>query len=355
MTSSDGQDSDSDIVEAGESRRRTALERMADIERQPAASLDTADMASVIHELMVHQVELEIQNEELIEARSNLEVNSQLLTELYDFAPVGYFSVSVNGQIRQVNFLGARMLGMDRAPLQGMGFAQFVAPENRRIFDRFLSRVFTGENLEPCEVMLSRKDQSVVIVRLTGALSPNGLECRMAAMDVTEQRHVESAVREKNEDLDRIFYLSLDLLGIAGNDGRFRRVNPAFERTLGHGPDVLTDCDFIDFVHPDDRDATGRVLARIRAGEEIMDFVNRCKCADGSYRWLEWRITPYDDQLMCAVAHDITERLRSKEALQASEERLRLAMEAAQIGSWDWDLQTNEVPLESPSRSDARI
>lgn len=329
---------DSIGVGVGAASRGTPGERLKRLQEVSGEPLDADEMARLLHELMVHQVELEMQNEELVEARAELEENAGLLAELYDFAPVGYFSLSASGLIRQLNFLGAHLLGMERAPLLGMDFARFVIPENRPAFAHFLSRVFAYEDPEPCEVTLARHGQPEVIVRLTGTLSLNGLVCRMAAMDVTEHRRMEAEAEEKNDDLNRIFNLSHDLLGIADSDGRFHRVNPAFERLLGHGQGVLTGRGFMGFVHPDDREATVQALARLRAGEEVMDFLNRYRCADGSYRWLEWRVIPYGDGFMCAVARDITEKKAALEALRGSERKFRSIVESSPTAMYFYHL-----------------
>ncbi len=300
--------------------------------------LEPTELARVIHEMRVHQVELELQNEELIDARAELEENSERLIELYDFAPVGYFSISAGGFIRQLNLKGAAMLGEERARLLGKSFATFVVEQDRQNFDRFLSQVFAGQQTLPCEVGLQGDRQDAVIASLSGALSGDGLVCRMAAMDVTEQRRVEAAMRAKNEDLDRIFELSHDLLAIAGCDGRFRRVNPAFERMLGYSPEVMTSRDFMEFVHPDDREATEGVLARLRAGEQVMNFTNRYRCVKGFYRWLEWRVIPYGDHLQCAVARDITERKMTEDALRVSEEKFRSIIERSPTAMYLYQL-----------------
>jgi len=286
-------------------------------------------MERMVHELLAHQAELELQNEQLIESRDELRANAELLGGLYDYAPAGYFSLSAAGFIRQLNFMGATMLGREREALLGTMFAEFISPRDRPVFDGFLARVFSGARVDPCELELLRDGQDPVIASLTGGLSPNGMVCRMAAMDVTALRRVEAAVREKNEDLERIFSLSHDLLGIAGQDGRFRRINPAFERVLGHGGEVLTGHDFLNFVHPDDMEGTVRMMSEIREGREVLDFVNRYRCADGSYCWLEWRATPYGDGLICALARDITGRKLAEDALRVSEEKFRSIVESS--------------------------
>ena len=143
------------------------------------------------------------------------------------------------------------------------------------------------------------------------------------------RRHVQQRVQAEKER-DRLFNLSLDMLSIVGQDGRFRRCNPAFERVLGHAPEGLTDRLLIEFVHADDVGATLEQLRRLGAGEPAK-FENRCRCADGSYRWLAWSVNPVsEEKMLYAVAHDITGRKATEEALRA-EFTFRKAMEDSVI------------------------
>jgi PAS domain S-box-containing protein len=121
--------------------------------------------------------------------------------------------------------------------------------------------------------------------------------------------------------LERFFALSVDLLCVAGLDGRFRRVSPSFTRTLGFPEAELLARPFLDFVHPEDVDGTQRAVARLAGGAPVLAFENRYRCADGSYRWLEWRSYP-SDGLIYAVARDVTER-------RAAEGRTRAIVDGA--------------------------
>ena len=325
---------------AGEEWRKKAEARLEELNE---TVLEPTELARMIHEMRVHQVELELQNEDLIEARSKLESSAETLTELYDFAPVGYFSLTSSGHVSKLNFMGAGLLGLERAKVRGRLFAEFVALDDRTAFGSFLARVLSGAELGLCEVKLSQPGRADVIVSLTGSLAPGGRIYRIAAMDVTKKRHMEAVAREKHEDLERIFNLSHDLLAIAGNEGRFHRVNPAFERVLGYSPERLTSSDFLSFVHPDDREATCREMERLKAGEEVMDFTNRYLCANGSYCLLEWRATPYGDGLQCCLARDITARKKAEDALRESEERLRLFIAHAPMGIAMFDREMRYV------------
>ena len=131
--------------------------------------------------------------------------------------------------------------------------------------------------------------------------------------------------RKAERELDLFFNLSLDLFCVAGFDGYFKRLNPAWEQTLGYSIDELLARPYVDFVHPDDREATVAQQERIAiAGRPAISFRNRYHCKDGQYRWLSWMATPFpEDQLIYASARDITEARLSEERLRESELRYR--------------------------------
>ncbi len=133
------------------------------------------------------------------------------------------------------------------------------------------------------------------------------------------EREVAEAVRRENEGIvHRFFTLSRELLSIADIDGCLRRVNPAWEATLGWTPDDLTGKPFVDFVHPDDRAGTLAAIEQLATGQGLVAFENRYRCKDGSFRWLQWSSVAAPEQgLVYAAARDITER---KDAEEVSEE-----------------------------------
>jgi two-component system, sensor histidine kinase and response regulator len=119
------------------------------------------------------------------------------------------------------------------------------------------------------------------------------------------------------EELDRFFKLSLDLFCVATFDGYFIRVNPAWQRVLGFSDAELRASPYMEFVHPDDRAATINVLSALTTGEDLIDFENRYRSRDGSYKWLQWSAAPFPKQgLIYAAARDVTERKAVEEALR---------------------------------------
>jgi PAS domain S-box len=126
---------------------------------------------------------------------------------------------------------------------------------------------------------------------------------------------------------DRFFAVSLDMLCQLGFDGYFKRLNPAWERTLGFTIEELLSRPFIEFVHPDDRERTLEQNARVRAGGQALGFENRYLCKDGSYRWFLWNATPEaGDQVIYSVARDITARKHAEEERERLVRELRAAL-----------------------------
>ncbi|HEY0069249.1 MAG TPA: PAS domain S-box protein, partial [Chloroflexia bacterium] len=152
-----------------------------------------------------------------------------------------------------------------------------------------------------------------------GFLSNGGQRTAMLSMvrDITERKRLES-------EREHLFSVSADMMGIAGLDGYFRNVNPAFITTLGIASAEILQKPFIEFVHPEDRAATLDEMAKLATGARTLSFDNRYLCGDGSYKLLSWTAVPVVEQgLMYAVARDMTERKRAEKALYESEERYR--------------------------------
>jgi PAS domain S-box-containing protein len=142
-------------------------------------------------------------------------------------------------------------------------------------------------------------------------------------MDVTARKRAE-------EERDRFFSLSLDMLCIAGFEGHFKHLNPAWEKTLGFTIEELLAKPFIEFVHPEDRASTMAAAEKLSvAGTDIFSFENRFLCKDGSYKWLAWDAAPFtEEQLIYAVARDITDRREAEEEIREAKEGAEAATRA---------------------------
>ena len=145
-------------------------------------------------------------------------------------------------------------------------------------------------------------------------------------------------------DCQHILNLSLDLICIAGMDGYFKYLNPAWEKNLGYSRDELLSRPFLDFIHPDDHAKNDEEMAKLAGGYQTLHFENRYIHKDGSMRYIAWTAQAVvDEKKMYCIGRDITEHKQAKEALQESKEELKLTLDATTDGIWKWNFMTNEL------------
>jgi signal transduction histidine kinase len=167
---------------------RIAEERLRT--HDPEATLpDTQEETEqLVHDLEVRQIELEIQNTELRDARYEVEMDLEKYTDLYEFAPVSYFTLDRSGSIIALNLTAANLMRIERSLLPGRCFCQFLAVEYRPAFSAFLETVFTNRVDETCEAVLLDNVSLPLTVQIGAAISASGDECRLSLIDITEQR-----------------------------------------------------------------------------------------------------------------------------------------------------------------------
>jgi PAS domain S-box-containing protein len=159
----------------------------------------------LLHELQVHQIELEMQNEELrhaIDERDKMEALRGKYSDLYDFAPGGYFTLDHGGNIRAVNLTGTGFLGVERSLLIGRRLDLFISDETRPVFHGFLDKVFASETKETCEVAFLNKRQSPLFVQIEAVLSESREECRAMVIDISERKRAEVELRQAKETVE---------------------------------------------------------------------------------------------------------------------------------------------------------
>jgi PAS domain S-box-containing protein len=190
------------LIAAAELRRCAEARLCARPVNQRSKTADPKSIAfplRLLHELQVHQVELEMQNAELHEARDRMEALLEKYTDLYDFAPVGHFSLDESGRIMEVNLTGAALLGVERSRLINRSLPRFVAPASQPDFLAFLKRVFAATGKQVCEAALLKPDAAIFWASLhgTAATSVGSPQtwCRVAVSDITSLKQAEEAKR----------------------------------------------------------------------------------------------------------------------------------------------------------------
>ena len=191
--------------DAATSLRRGAEERLREQHREAIPPENPADTQRLLHELQVHQIELEMQNEELRQARDAVEAGLEKYSDLYDFAPVGYLTLDREGRVLEANLTAAQMVGFERSRLLKRRLGEQMAPTDQVTFRSFLTNVFTSKSKVSCEVTLIAEAKHPVEVRIEAVLAATGRECRAAVTDITER---------KRADRDRLMLCKLESTGI---------------------------------------------------------------------------------------------------------------------------------------------
>jgi len=192
--------------DSGEIRRRAEARLTEKQKHQRPVAGDpppAEESARLVHELQVHQIELEMQNEELQSAQVRLEAALTDYTELYDSAPAGYLTLDPRGVIRRANLSAAALLGTVRSELLKRRFGLFVAPAGRAALKVLLARSFETGNPEAADLELQVEGRPPLTVHLQALVREHGLECQVVFTDITQRRQAEENLRQTNEELVR--------------------------------------------------------------------------------------------------------------------------------------------------------
>ena len=175
--------------------RRRAEDRLFDYQGNGLAAISYADQMRLGHELQVHQIELEMQNQALIDAQSEITRNLAQLTELYDLAPIAYFTLDRTGRITKSNAMARKLLGSPLLPLDHCHLSRFVARSSRVAHKEFIDRVFLHGRLESGYLTLERlTDSAAIYVFIEGIANESRQECRLVVTDLSRQHASEEAL-----------------------------------------------------------------------------------------------------------------------------------------------------------------
>jgi PAS domain S-box-containing protein len=318
-----------------------------------------------------HRVATAIDLTDLMEARSALRLSERRFEALAETAPVGIFRTDRSGRCIYVNKQWCQIAGMSRRQAMGDGWNAALHPEDRESITRKWNDAaihrepfqgeyrFIGENGEPTWVLgqaapetngdteivgfvgtiTDISDRKQAEIALREAHSELGLKLGQRGAELADMARIladEVAGRHiAEEELARFSNVSLDMLCIASPDGYFKRVNPAFTRTLGYTDEELLSRPFIDFLHPDDIERTKKEFARLLAGNDVLNYEDRYRTKSGEWRWLSWSspAPTANDSWIYAVARDVTEIKKAEQALKRREIEARVLYQSTVIAA----------------------
>lgn len=331
--------------------KKQAGETASDLRNRAEAALKTrksfqetlltpGDPRAQLHELQVHQVELELQNEELVRTRNIAEELRDKYLDLYDFAPVGYFVLDITGHIEEVNLNGALFLGQERQTIIRQRFHAYLKQSCISAFNEFCrALVETGEK-QRCEVELRSRGGAVSYAHIEGLplLNKNRKADRiwMVLVDITERKRVERELKESHYFTDRILQITPNLIYIYDLEQHCNvYANRDILSFLGYSPLQIMDLGpelFQNILHPDDVDIFANHQEQLITSSEdyVIEVEFRLRHSDGQWRWVRSRDTPFTRDAggkvkqILGAAEDITVRKKAEAALCRANRQLNL-------------------------------
>jgi signal transduction histidine kinase len=290
------------------------------------------------HELQVHQIELELQNTELRQARDDAESALERYTELYDFAPVGYVTLDRNGMIQSLNLTGAALLGKDRGELLRRRFGLFVSLATRPLFNQFLDEVFTARRKATCEITLEMGHPLPLPIQITATATENDQECRAVFIDISERIGAADDLEQSRARLDWV--LEQTGVGLWMNKLPLKGLNWDLQtRRLFHvPPDMEPTIElFWSRIHPDDHEPTRLAVEAAIRDHTLYEIDHRIiNPHTGEVRWLHSAgqaiYTPTGIPILFdGINFDITERKRLEAEILTAKDQLELRVQERSV------------------------
>lgn len=338
MTPSKETSSSSRSAEASRDLRNRA-EALLTRSGKEIAAIPGEDIKALVHELQVHQVELEMQNEALLESESKLSESRDHYSDLYDFAPVGYLTFDLDTTILGTNLTAAGMLGVNRAKLIGSKLTDFVDREAQDLLFLFRRKLFASEEGGNCELLIRSADGTARNVLLNcAAAEPTAsgkASCQAALIDISQRKRAEERVRQEHEFSESLIETAQCIILVLDCDGRIIRYNAVFERISGRALADVEGCDWFEtFLSTEDHSRVREFFRQEALVKRVPEYINSIVTESGGRRNIEWQSAPLrelDGSVIGIVCSgiDITDRLiLEQEVFRASEEeKIRIAQD----------------------------
>ena len=330
--------------------RREAEERLKGKKKEAAPPPAEQDARRMLHELEVHRIELEMQNEELKRAREELERQLEKYSDLYNFAPIGYFTLDNVGTIREANLFGAGLLGIERSRLKGRRLGSFLRDESQEPFAGCLREICDGTVGSRCELALLAPKGEPRYVQIEGTpVASDGDaagQCRVVMVDITERRRAEEAHKESENRLK--LALASSRLGVWQWNAATNEVfwSPECYEIMGTKDISGTFESFAGLLHPEDAPRVMAAIGQVSMDHPFFSAEFRIIRSGGGVRWLTDSGQGYFDGTgallrMIGTVLDITERKQAEEAVRESAQRVVDTLES--IGDAFFSLDENMV------------
>lgn len=313
--------------------------------RTASARAVRSEESPLLHELQVHQVELEVQNKELAKVQADLQYSQAQYFDLYDQAPVGYLTLDRKGMVLEANSTASRLLGADKMALVERQLSDFVMPEDQAAYALYCRQLLDGRERHICELRLVGGESGKLWGRLDTVVirdeEGGAFRLRTVINDITELKQSEERL-QAIVDTAISGIITIDQRGIVRVFNKVAEAMLGFpaEEIIGHNIDRLMTSSEGKVFSPCFSPYLGKP-GTVGAQREIQ--VQR---KDGSTFLLSLGVGEFQDgneRYFTGILRDITEHKRAEQALHDSEERLALVMAASGEGFWDWNIPGNQT------------
>ncbi|MGP8188632.1 MAG: ATP-binding protein [Methanobacterium sp.] len=307
--------------------------------------------SELVHELQTHQIELEMQNQELHKTSLDLEKEKLKYYNLYEFAPVAYFSLDEMEIIKDVNHAGTVLLSIEKTEQINSAFIRFMNSESRRTFYKHLEKVKNTGTGQSCELVLNKKDGTPVYANLETVLIQNNgeKEFRITVNDITKRVNAEEALKKKEVQYLTLFnsidegFCTVEVIFDADDtpvDYRFLEFNPAFEGQTGL---IDAEGELMRDLAPDNEEYWFQIYGKIALTGKPLRFVKEAKALNRWFDVYAFKIGDPEGHEVAILFNDITKRKKIEDDLKESEERYSLTVESVNEGVWEWNVPTGEA------------
>ena len=279
----------------------------------------TANVAQILREFRSQKAELKAQNDELRQTQEILQESLDKYRDLYDLAPIGYFTMNKNGIICEPNSTGVELLGAEKSFLIGKPLSHFVAKEDQDLFHSHRKKLFESGNPQICELRLIRQDHTEFHARIESTImldqSGEFQRHRVVISDITEQKKMNQSLADSEEKYRLLVENSNEAI-LVFKDEYIKFCNSKSIELSGYRKETLFSKSIFDFIHPEDRDLVARNLKMRLRGEKVTPYVFRFIDADGKTRYVEVNavLTKWDNEIATLnFLNDITERRKIEE------------------------------------------
>lgn len=276
----------------------------------------------VINELKARQAQMENQIETLNQSRAGVEAVLRQYTDLYDFAPAGYFTLGRDGIIRQANQVGVNLFGMEYVGVVKQCFQAFVSTEFESAFNTFFEKLLSGEGLEACELQFIKGENETLWARAEATCFDGGDETRIMLTDITERKRMELDLHESESRYRGLIELAVDGILIGSHEGVIIGANSRMLDLTGCSLDELMGMHVSTLFSPNELGDTPLRFDLLKKGETVISMRSILR-PDGSVVPVEMHTKMMPDGSYQSIYRDITERIKVEKALQESEERYR--------------------------------